>query len=194
VDEKKPAEYDSIESNLRGRFGAGLQSRVHRYAKSRVHEIIPAGFFAAASTECRELFVAGCFYGCITLAQSVAEGLARFIAEKNSLQVVEDYRHQINLLQRNRSAPTISNQAYEAFRQIFGRPREDRNDFHQLNATVEQDNRVLESRALQCIESLYRIESEVFAIKHGVEGTIIPVHPQYWPIDGRDMAVFLRFG
>ena len=185
---------EEIERSLRSHFEAELSGRVERYARARVQGIIPDGFFAAASSECREHFVAGKFYGCITLAQSVAEGLAKFIAEKNGLEVVEDHGRQINILQRDRSAPTISKEAYAAFRQIVGRPHEDRNEFHHLNASVEQDYRTLEARALECIESLYVMESEVFAVSYGEAGRINPVHRQYWSQDGDNLAVFPRLG
>ena len=185
---------DVIEQNLRRRFEAELPGRIERYAMSPIHGIIPDGYISAASTECREHFIAGQFYGCITLAQSVAEGLAKFIAEKNGLDVVEDHGRQINILQRDRVAPSISNEAYAAFRTIVGRPREDRNDFHHLNSSVEQDYRALEARALECVESLYAIESEVFAFSYGDGGILNPVHPKYWPRDGSDLNVYLRLG
>lgn len=184
---------EEIELNLRSHFEAELPGRIDRYGKSRVHGIIPDGFFASASSECRDLYVAGEFYGCITLAQSVAEGLAKFIAEKNGIGVVEDHRQQINHLQRDRSAPAISAAVYAAFRQIIGRPHEDRNDFHHLNSDVEQDYFKLEARVLECIEALYAIESEIFAFQVN-EGRISPTYPQYWPQDGESLRVFLRLG
>ena len=82
---------EEIEAPLRSRFEAELPARIDRYAKSRVHPVIPDGYFAAASSECRKLFVDGNFYGCITLAQAVAEGLARFVAEKSGMPVVDDH-------------------------------------------------------------------------------------------------------
>ena len=183
---------EEIESDLRRQFEAELRGRVERYSKSRVHGVIPNGYFATASSECRDLYVGGQFYGCITLAQSVAEGLAKFIAEKNGIGLTEDHRQQINHLQRNRSTPAISTAAYSAFRQIIGRPHEDRNDFHHLNADVEQDYFKLEARALECIEALYVIESEVFAFQLNV-GRIIPTHSRYWPQDDENLHVFVRF-
>jgi hypothetical protein len=41
----------------------------------------PHVWFEVASTECRDLFRDGHFYGCICLSQSVAEGLGKFILE-----------------------------------------------------------------------------------------------------------------
>jgi len=184
---------NDIEQNLRSHFEAEIPGRVARYNRPRVHGIIPDGFFAAASSECRELYIAGKFYGCITLAQSVAEGLAKLIADKNGIGPAEDHRQQINHLQRDRSAPAISTAAYAAFRQIMGRPHEDRNDFHHLNASVEQDYGKLDARALECIDALHVIESEIFAYKMD-DGRITPIHSQYWLQDGDSLQVFVRSG
>jgi hypothetical protein len=175
-----------IECQLRNMFEAELSGRVERYARVKVHPVIPHGFFSAASSECRDLFVACNFYGCITLAQSVAEGLAKFIAEKKGLGVVKDYRSQVNILQKDRANPAISNAAYAAFRKIHGDPKEDRNDFHHLNK--------LEARAEECIHALYDIESDLFAFE-SPDGTLHPKCPEFWPPSGPDTTlVYVRSG
>jgi hypothetical protein len=184
---------ESVEQQLRNTFEAELAGRIDRYMRSRVHPVIPDGFFSAASTECRKLFVDGNYYGCITLSQSVAEGLAKFVADKSGVDVVGKHRNQINELQKNRAAPTISNEAYAAFRQIIGRPHEDRDDFHHLNADLEQDHYKLESRALECLESLFAIESEVFAFQIVEGGRLRPMQPKYWPKDGQQLSAYVRF-
>lgn len=48
---------------------AKFAARAARAGRTRVHGIIPQHFFSAASSECRELFIDGHFYGCISLAQ-----------------------------------------------------------------------------------------------------------------------------
>ncbi len=181
---------EEIERELRNWFEAELPGRIERRLGSQVHSPIPLDFFSAASSECRELFVNGNFYGCITLSQSVAEGLAKFIAARSKLSVVEDFGQQINILQGKNVERMISKDAYAAFRRIHGT---DRNDFHHLNKEIEQDWRELEKRAKACIEALYAIESEVFAIEWD-NGKIIRVQPKYWPepADNGDMLVFIR--
>ena len=170
-----PAE---IETELRRRFKADLPGKVERYAKSRVHSQIPSEFFASASSECRNHFVDGNYYGCITLAQSVAEGLARFVAQRAGLRVVEDYHAQINILQdKNGPGRAISTAGFQAFRLIHAN---DRNDFHHLDVNIEQDRQLLEARALECVEALYTIESEVFAFDVK-EGIICPKQRRFWP-------------
>lgn len=181
---------EEIESDLRSQFQAELPSRVERYGKSRVHGIIPNGYFAAASSECRDLYVGGQFYGCITLAQSVAEGLAKFIAEKNGMPQVEEHAAQVNIIRKRGNPPPISELTSRAFKAIRG---EDRNDFHHLDSDIEQDYIKLDARALACLEGLYRIESEVFAFQV-IDGRIDPIHHRYWPQDGEALQVFLRLG
>ncbi|MFZ0957012.1 MAG: hypothetical protein WAN60_11770, partial [Candidatus Sulfotelmatobacter sp.] len=61
-----------IQKDDEGRF----EQRVARAQRVNVHRIIPHVWFDAASTECRDLFRDGHFYGCVCLSQSVAEGLA----------------------------------------------------------------------------------------------------------------------
>jgi hypothetical protein len=181
---------EEIEDHLRRTFEAELPGRIDRYDKSRVHPVIPDGYFAAASSECRDSFVSGNFYGCIVLAQSVGEGLAHFIAETNGLRQVDDHLQQINILQHEGSHPPISPGAYKGFRDIRGK---DRNDFHHLNPNIEQDRLKLEARSLACLEGLFAVESEVFAVEFVGEGRIRHVHPQYWPTRGNETEVFVRF-
>jgi hypothetical protein len=141
------SENEQVEVLLRSIFDGELKGRVQRYLRVKVHPVIPHEFFSAASSECRDMFVAGNFYGSISLAQAVSEGLARFIAEKKGLPVAKEHGRQINILQEDRGNSAISGSVYSAFRRIRGRPREDRNDFHHLNKNVEQDYAALEKRA-----------------------------------------------
>jgi len=123
------------------------------------------------------MFVAGSFYGCITLVQSVAEGLGKFLAEKNTIKV---YNNHDKLIAELSNRGVISATAREAFKAIRGK---DRNDFHHLNKRIPQDRDKLEKRAEGCMNSLYTIESEVFAYEHDGTGRIIMKHRKYWPPD-----------
>lgn len=184
---------DEIEKLLRQQFEAELQDRIDRYERSRKHNLIPLDFFSAASSECRRLFISGEFYACITLAQSVAEGLAKYIAEKNSRPIIKDYHSQIGHLHNPRNGAVISPATYQEFKAIHG---DDRNDFHHLNREVEQDYRQLEARATECLESLFSIESALFEYELIEGGKICPINPQYWPTDPDEpslLFVYARF-
>lgn len=168
-----------LERRMRDNFERSLPTRMERHARIPVQTILPLEFFVEASRELRQLFIDERFYSCIVLAQSVAEGIARFIAEKKGVRVVNDYAAQVNLLQRDRQNPAISQKVFKAFKRVHGK---DRNDFHHLNPTVPQDRRELDRRAEECLLSLYEIESEVFAFHPVDGGKIHLVHPEYWAI------------
>lgn len=175
------------EQRIRGEFDSTLVDRIGRYVSATVHSIIPLDFFSSASAECKDMFVAGSFYGCITLCQSVAEGLSKFIAEKNSVRVGKGFSGRVHRL---KESGLISDTATDAFLVVHG---EDRNDFHHLNKEIEQDYRQLEARALECLNSLYVVESEVFAYEVE-DGKIRPVQPKYWPSASENsLNVYVRF-
>ena len=162
-----------VEQFLRERFDATLDRQVRRYVRAKVHKIIPVDFYSAALGECQEMYVAGSFFGCITLCQSVAEGLSRFLAEKNTVPIRNGF---ICRITRLKNARVISESTAKAFKSVFG---EDRNDFHHLNKNVEQDYETLEARSLQCLDALYAVRSEVFAYDIH-DGRISAKNVKYW--------------
>lgn len=177
-----------MEQTLRDVFNATIDHQVERSLRARVHSIIPLAFFSAASTECKELYVTGRFYGCITLCQSVAEGLSKFLAEKNTMRVKKGFSDRVRRLKR---AGFLSGTAANAFGTIHGR---DRNDFHHLNKDIEQDYRKLEARAIECLNALHAVEAEVFAYDV-YNGNIAPKNKKYWPSpDEGTVDVFVRSG
>ena len=161
--------------------------QTERHLRAKVHDIIPHEFFSATSAECKEMYVTGCFYGCITLCQSVAEGLSKFLAEKNNVRVRSGFTARVGRLKQE---GVISDTAADAFRAVHS---DDRDAFHHLNNDVEQDHGKLERRALECLDALYTVESEVFAYDLH-EGRIKPKHEKYWPKEGEDsLLVNVRF-
>lgn len=161
--------------------------QTERHLRAKVHDIIPHEFFSAASAECKEMYVTGCFYGCITLCQSVAEGLSKFLAEKNGVRVKNGFTARVGRLKQE---GVISEVAADAFDTVHS---EDRDAFHHLNNDVEQDHKKLEARALECLDALYTVESEVFAYDLQ-EGRIKPKNKKYWPRAGEDsLLVNVRF-
>lgn len=175
-------ERDSVRKELRSRFELRLDERVERSLRSRVHNYIPGEFFSAASSECRDLFITGHFYGCISLVQAVSEGIARFAAGKLKLPVVECHRDQVKILKKEPALPWNPRDVFKAFEKIH----KDRNDFHHLNAAIEQDWTKLEQRAFDCLEALYKIESELFGYSLTDQG-MVPNHPAFWPADCPNM-------
>jgi len=173
---------------LRQHYDARLAGRAERAARTEVHGVIPNHFFSAASSECRDVFVDGHYYGCISLAQAVAEGLARFLGDIHHVGAKKDPQQRVHRLH---TKGAISQAALDAFARIWGN---DRNTFHHMNRDIRTDHAGLERRAEECVKALLEIESEVFAFE--IEnGKIIPKKVMYWPkSDPEHVEVFLRLG
>jgi len=165
---------------------ARLAGRADRATRTSVHGIIPGRFFAAASSECRDIFIDGHYYARISLSQAVAEGLAQFLGDLHNVRAKNDPKKRV---QRLLSKGVITRTACDAFDRIWGN---DRNTFHHLNPDILTDYEELERRADDCVNALLKIESEVFAHEI-IEGQIAPKNPAYWPkTDPKHMKVFLR--
>jgi len=171
---------------LKRRDEAKLTARADRAQRTQVHGIIPGEFFAAASSECRDVFIDGHYYACISLSQAVAEGLTRHMGDVHKVGARNDPRKRVALLL---SKDAITNATADAFLRIWGN---DRNTFHHLNRDITTDRHLLEQRAEGCVEALYEAESEVFACER-VGGKLVPKRPEYWTkTDPEHMSVFLR--
>ncbi|HEV7428068.1 MAG TPA: hypothetical protein VGQ46_17055 [Thermoanaerobaculia bacterium] len=176
------------EEFLRQRFEHSLQDRVRRRESAPVHAAIPAEWFAAATRECRDLYVDGHFYGTICLSQAVAEGISKFLAIRNGYR---DPGHQNSRNKMLKKHSVISLDAYRAFKAIEG---EDRNDYHHLNANIETDLEKLEERAGEGVRALFEIQIEVFAFSVGEGGTMVVTNPHYWPrVDDKYIATNIDF-
>jgi hypothetical protein len=163
-----------------------LEARVERTIMSRVHPVIPNHWFAPASSQCRQLFIDGHYYGCIALCQAVAEGIAKFLCQKNSIRTKGSQRKRCDLLTKRR---VLSPLAGRVLMNIHGT---DRNAIHHLNEDIDRDAETLAKRAEGCVDSLYLIESAVFAFKMAAGGKIELQEAKYWLCEGEMTSVFLR--
>jgi hypothetical protein len=165
--------YRQLEQELRASFEQQLPYQMVRASRVRALNMRPGHYFVRAAFECKNMFVAGCYVGCVSLCQSVAEALARFICTVKHVSGGRTVLEKAAKLQKN---GVISPEIREAFRTISAH---DRNIFHHLDENVETDNKLLGARAEQCVNALYRIESELFA--YTIDGrSIIPKYPEYW--------------
>jgi len=176
-------EHDSRQlRDMRSSFEAGLPSRIHRASRVKLQNIIPAHWFTAAASECAGMYIAGFFYGTISVAQAYVEALSRFLAEHHHTRIPKDPGEQCQCLHREK---VISDQALKAALAILN----GRNDFHHLNKQVEQEYKKLETRAEDCVNQLHTIESEIFAYSFGDEpGKVTLKKPEYWPSGGHELA------
>ena len=165
-----------LETDMRASFEASLPHRLRRASRVKLQHVIPAHWFSAAASECAGMYIAGFFYGAISVAQAYVEGLSRFLAEHHGVRVAKDVEERLRRLYRQ---GLLSAQALDAAVSILN----GRNDFHHLNKDVPQDYQQLETRSEECINCLHKIESEVFAHSFSA-GKLVPKKPEYWPSNG----------
>lgn len=159
--------------DMRSVFEASLQHRLRRASRVKLQAFIPAHWFASAALECPAMYIAGHFYGAISVAQAYVEALSRFLADHHHIRKSKNIKV---LCERLYNEKIISSQALRAACAILY----DRNDFHHLNKQVERDYKKLEAHAEKCINHLYTIESEIFSYKYK-PGKVTPKKPEYWP-------------
>jgi hypothetical protein len=122
------------------------------------------------------MYIAGFFYGAISMTQAYVDALSKYLAEHHKTRVGKDIAERCRRL---RDCDVLSVPAYDAATKILN----DRNNFHHLNKDVEQDFQKLEERAAECINLLHLLESEVFAYSIAAEtsGQVVLSKPEYWP-------------
>ena len=173
MDESQSLKIETLTQSIRASFEAGLSQSVIRASQIQFMKLIPGHWFSTAASECIDMFVAGQFYGAISISQAYVEALGRFLADSHKLKSSGDFFILWQMLVK-KGIVTLESQV--AAVEIFDK----RHDFHHLNKKIETDYQTLEARALGCINNLYVIESHVF--DYGiVEGKLYPTWPRYWP-------------
>jgi len=179
-----------IKETLIAEFNASVNERVDRYLEIGHQWIIGNHHFAAASSECINLYRDGHFIAAVMVSHAINEGIIVFVADRVKLprnksgggaKSIEDL---IADLEQN---GTISKTCADASRSIY---ESYRNDVHHMNPKVGSiDFPVL---ARENLKRLAIIESEIFGVDI-VEGKLNPHHPVFWDLnsDGT-VSVFLR--
>lgn len=179
---------ESLRNQMRASFEADLSLRVRRASSVQLQHFIPAHWFAAAASECARMFIAGCFYGAISVSQAYVEALSRFLAEHHRKRVGKDTAERCRRLKSN---SLLSDAALNAALSILN----GRNDFHHLNRDVEQEFQKLEAQARTCINALHALEAEIFSYSFtdNDPGKVVLGKAEYWPSPGPGLAqVHLR--
>ena len=161
-----------VEDYIKQEFEQTLPNRVARYLQVKPPLAVPYTHFSVASSECSLLFRDGHFYGCISLTQSVAEALVKFLCQRNSWRPAENFEENVEKLFVRKF---ISDKLKKSFLRIWER----RDDYHHLNRNVETDRQVLEKLAREKASLLVEVQSEIFRFTVA-EGKIIPEQPKYW--------------
>jgi hypothetical protein len=177
-----PTAHDGAAKDMLASFEASLPDRLRRASQIRLQHLIPAHWFATAASECANMYIAGSFYGAISVAQAYSEALSRFLAEHHRARIPKDPETRWQYL---RQENIVSAEVLAAAIAIAN----DRDAFHHLNISVPQQYEELEAKAAQCINHLHTIESEVFAYSLGEEpGKVTLKNPDYWPSGGAGLA------
>jgi hypothetical protein len=172
---------EQLAKHMRSSFEAGLSQRLSRSVRVNLQNIIPSHWFSAAASECQSMFIAGHFYGTISIAQAYVESLSKYLCETYGIRgnPNDPAKRWEKLLAEKIVGPPAQDAALAVL--------SDRNDFHHLNKEVEQDYQKLEQRAEECVNLLHTIESDVFAHSFHA-GSIVPKHSERWPNAGDGLA------
>ena len=173
---------DREEKILRIKFEAKLAASISRAKKMNTAPIIPVHYFTPSLVEIRDMFIDGYFIGVISLSQSVAEGLSRFLCERNSLRSPARHLKRIENLSSGGKITAETKDAFEAIHQ-------GRNDFHHTNKNIETDRSKLAVKAELNVGHLFQIEKEIF--DHTISnGKLVVTNAQYWDItDGTTKCI-----
>ena len=162
---------------------------------NEVHGIKPMHHFEKASSECNDLYRDGYLIGAVMMSQAVAEGIWRFVLERNQIQ---PKKLKVGA-GKKKNRPTIaavlvkrkiiSTECADAFGRIWCSFR---NDVHHMNPKISKVN--FPEVAKRNMADLAAIERELFAVTLGEDaGKIVLVQPRYWDLqeDGTTSG-FLR--
>jgi hypothetical protein len=175
---------DDLERGLRDELNGSVKERVDRFLEVNHQSIIPNHHFAPASSECVNLYRDGYMLSAVMVSQAVAEGVWRFVLERNSL-AADEQRPALATLLVDRSL--ITQDCADAFTRMW---RSFRNDVHHMNpSVVTVPFRELAKRNLA---DLALIEREIFAVTFNA-GALVPVQRKYWDLNPEGTtSVFLR--
>jgi hypothetical protein len=175
---------DELKKEMQAILEQTLDERVERYLEVAHQGIIPNHHFAAASSECIDLYRDGYSLSAVMVSQAVTEGIWRFVLERNQIQAERDRPAVGATLVERR---ILSTECAETFGRIW---RSFRNDVHHMNPSVTRVP--LRELAKRNLLDLAVIEREIFAVSFD-NGKLVPIQPRYWDLQaGGTTSVFLR--
>ena len=182
-----------LKSEMRAALEQTIEIRVERYLEVEHQGVIPNHHFAAASSECINLYRDRYLLSAVMVSQSVTEGIWKFVLERNQIQPKKLKAGVGKKMERPAVAAVlvkqkiISTECAEAFVRIW---LSFRNDVHHMNPRVSTVP--FRELARQNMVDLAAIEREIFSFTFS-NGNLVPVQPRYWDLlaDGTTSA-FLR--
>jgi len=184
-----------VKQNLKAEFEGTIDQRVERYIEIDHQGIIGGHHFAAASSECINLYRDGYFISAVMVSQSVNEGIIRFVTERNNIPLYSDSEkgktksipELIDELERNKIISLICAEASRNICKSF------RNDVHHMNPNVAEIAQHFAHLAKRNLQDLAKIEKEIFGVDFAPDGRFILRQPKYWDIkDDGTAPVYLR--
>lgn len=175
---------EDLKRGMREVLEQTLEDRVERYLEVAHQGIIPNHHFAAASSECIDLYRDGYSLSAVMVSQAVTEGIWRLVLDRNRVQADRDRQTlATTLVERG----ILSAGCAEAFGRIW---RSFRNDVHHMNPSVT--GVPFGELARRNLTDLATIEREIFAVSFD-NGKLVPIQPRYWDLQpGGTTSVFLR--
>jgi hypothetical protein len=167
-------------------FEQTLDNRVNRYLEVQHAGIVANHHFAAASSECIDLYRDGHFLSAVMVSQAVTEGIWRFVLERNNEPTNGRQLNVLIALLVERK--TLTQDCADALARIWDSFR---NDVHHMKPEVAAVPFV--ELAKRNLFDLGVIERELFAWTVTEPGKITPTQPKYWDLQPDGTApVFLR--
>ena len=147
--------------------------------------IIGDHYFAKASSECIGLYRDGHLLSAVMVSQAVAEGIWRFVLERNQIQPKKlkvgggKKKNRPTIAAVLVGRKIISTECADAFVRIW---RSFRNDVHHMNPKISTVN--FPEVAKQNMDDLAAIERELFAVTFSADapGKLVLVQPRYWDL------------
>jgi hypothetical protein len=181
-----------VKQNLQSELKITIDQRVERYMEIDHQGIVGGHHFADASSECINLYRDGYFISAVMVSQAVNEGIMRFIAERNGIDLHPNNdkgktKDISTLIDEFEEKNIISHNCAEASRGIY---KSFRNDVHHMNPNVADIP--FQQLAKRNLQDLATVEKELFGVDIK-DGKFAPHQPKYWDI-GKDgtAPVFLR--
>ncbi len=190
-DIQKRIRMQQVKEALISDFNSSVDQRVGRCIEIGHQWIIGNHHFAAASSECINLYRDGHFIAAVMMSHSINEGIIVFVADRVGLNKnksgggAKSIEGLISELEQNK---TISKACADAARGIYGSYR---NDVHHMSPKVSDID--FPSLARDNLKRLAVIEGEIFGADISPDGKLKPHMPRFWDLnaDGT-VSAFLR--
>ena len=143
-----------IKDHLQSGLEQTLNQRIDRYLEIDHQGIIGNHHFAAASSECINLYRDGYYISTVMVSQAVNEAIVKLVAERNGIKEKTEHNE---LMEEFVQKGIISSECAQASKRIWGSFR---NDVHHMNPKVTSIP--FQQLAKRNLQDLATVEKEIF--------------------------------